>query len=304
MSTKSKFSGLGVAMVTPFCQDKSVDYAGLENLTRHLIDSQKVDYLVVQGTTGESAVMTKEEKRKVLDTVLRVNNGKLPVVLGMGSNNTLELVNSIKNFDLTGVDAILSASPYYNKPTQEGIYQHYKMVAEASPLHVILYNVPGRTSSNVSPQTTLRLAKDFKNIIAIKEASGSVEQVMEIIQAKPDDFLVISGDDALTLPIIASGGHGVISVIGNAFPFEFGSMVHLCLEGKFAEAQAFHYQLFDMINSIFKEGNPGGIKEVLSILEVCDNHLRLPLWNVSNELHQALKNKMQEKGLMMSKVAK
>lgn len=293
----STFKGLGVAMVTPFNADGSIDYAGLEKLTRFLIDSEKVDYLVVQGTTGESVVMNKEEKRKVLDRIIEINAGKLPIVLGMGSNNTLELVDTIKNFNFSGVDAILSASPYYNKPTQEGIYQHYKTVAENSPLPIILYNVPGRTSSNVLPETTLRLAYDFDNIIAIKEASGSVEQAMEIIQARPENFLVISGDDGLTLPIIASGGDGVISVIGNSFPKEFGSMVHRALEGKIAEARQYHYQLFDMINGIFKEGNPGGIKEVLSIQGICENHLRLPLWNVSNDLSSYLKNKMQEKGL-------
>lgn len=290
-----KFKGTGVAIVTPFNTDKSVDYNALEKLVNHLIDGG-VEYLVVQGTTGESVTLTKQEKEDVLAFVIKINNGRLPIVLGIGGNCTQTVVDTLKNSDLTGVDAILSVSPYYNKPTQEGIYQHYRAVSEASPLPIILYNVPGRTSSNILPQTTLRLARDFKNIIAIKEASGNLEQCMSIIQNKPNDFLVISGDDALVLPFMACGGDGVISVIANAFPRGFSDMTRAALNGDYTTARKLHYQHFEMIHYLFVDGNPAGVKTTLKMLGITGSDVRLPLVDVSENTRMALQglvNKMQ-----------
>lgn len=282
------FKGTGVAIVTPFKSDKSVDYDALEKLVEHLIQNG-IDYLVVQGTTGESVTLTKKEKADTLAFVIKINNNRLPVVLGLGGNCTQTIVDALKTTDFTGVDAILSVSPYYNKPTQEGIYQHYKAIAEASPLPIILYNVPGRTSSNILASTTLRLANDFNNIIAVKEASGNLEQCMEIIKNKPSNFLVISGDDALTLPIIASGGNGVISVLANAFPKGFSAMVNAALNGNIKEAQDLHYKHFDIIHYLFCEGNPAGIKATLKILGITDDAVRLPLVNVSETTYNKIK---------------
>ena len=284
----SKFKGTGVAIVTPFKADKSVDYDALERLVEHLV-SNGIDYLVVQGTTGESVTLTKEEKKETLAFIQKINNGRIPVVLGIGGNCTATVVETLKTTDLTGVDAILSVSPYYNKPTQEGIYQHYKAIAEASPLPIILYNVPGRTSSNILASTTLRLARDFKNIIAVKEASGNLEQCMEIINNKPEGFLVISGDDALTLPIIASGGDGVISVIANAFPLGFSDMVRAALKADLHTAQKLHYKYFEMIHYLFVEGNPAGVKEALKILNITGDTVRLPLVNVGDMTYMKIK---------------
>jgi len=276
----NKLKGLGVAMVTPFDAQGNLDLAALKRLTNFLIDGG-VDYLVVQGTTGESPVLTKEEKQVTLDTVIEVNQGRLPIVFGIGGNNTMALVNDFKSYDLKGVDAILSASPYYNKPTQEGIYQHYKMLSEHSPLPIIVYNVPGRTASNILPETTLRLASDFQNIVAIKEASGNMEQIMHLIQNSPSDFLVISGDDAITLPILACGGDGVISVVGNAFPHQFKTMVAAAMEDNMTLARSEHFRVLPIISHLFAEGNPGGIKAVLEHLEIMEAHLRLPLVPIS-----------------------
>ncbi|MCB0402233.1 MAG: 4-hydroxy-tetrahydrodipicolinate synthase [Flavobacteriales bacterium] len=287
----TKFKGTGVAIVTPFQQDKSVDYNALNRLVEHLI-SGGVEYLVVQGTTGESVTLTKEEKAATLQFIKEVNNGRVPLVLGVGGNCTATVVETLKNLDPSGLDAILSVSPYYNKPTQEGIYQHYKAVSEASPLPIILYNVPGRTSSNILAATTLRLANDFKNIIAIKEASGNLEQCMEIINNKPEGFLVISGDDALTLPFVASGGNGVISVIANAFPQGFSEMVRAALAGDMPKAQQLHYKYFSLIHYLFVEGNPAGIKTVLSELNITGVDVRLPLVNVSEQTKNKIKTIM------------
>jgi 4-hydroxy-tetrahydrodipicolinate synthase len=284
----NKFKGTGVAIVTPFNADKSVDYNSLEKLVNHLIDGE-IEYIVVQGTTGESVTLTKEEKKETLAFIQKVNNRRLPIVLGIGGNCTATVVEALKTTDLTGVDAILSVSPYYNKPTQEGIYQHYKAVAEASPLPIILYNVPGRTSSNVLPETTLRLARDFKNIIAVKEASGNLEQCMTIIQNKPEGFLVISGDDAITLPFIASGGDGVISVIANAFPKGFSDMVRAALIDDMVRARKLHYKYFEMIHYLFVEGNPAGVKAALKELNVIGDAVRLPLVNVSEQTNNKIK---------------
>lgn len=282
-----KFKGTGVAIVTPFKEDKSIDYNALERLVNHLI-SNGIDYLVVQGTTGESVTLTKDEKCEVLAFVVKVNNGRLPIVLGVGGNSTQAILEELKHREFVGVDAILSVSPYYNKPTQEGIYQHYKAISEASPLPIILYNVPGRTSSNILPSTTLRLAKDFKNIIAIKEASGNLEQCMHIIQNKPKDFLVISGDDALVLPFMACGGDGVISVIANAFPKGFSDMTRAALEGNYSVAKELHYKHFEIIHYLFVDGNPAGVKVVLKLLNITGDDVRLPLVKVSDETHRNL----------------
>jgi 4-hydroxy-tetrahydrodipicolinate synthase len=276
----AKFKGLGVAMITPFKQDGSIDFPALTKLTNYLVEGG-VNYLVVQGTTGESPVLSKEEKNAVLACVAEANAKRVPIVYGVGGNNTYAIADSLKALDSNVVDGVLSVSPYYNKPTQEGIYQHYKVLAEATTLPIILYNVPGRTASNVLPDTTLRLAKDFKNIVAVKEASGNMEQIMDLIQRKPQDFLVISGDDGITLPILAAGGDGVISVIGNAFPHIFSAMVKATMENNMDEARKLHYVLFPVVPLLFVEGNPGGIKEATAHLGLTTNKLRLPLVNVS-----------------------
>lgn len=287
MSKHSKFIGTGVAIVTPFKKDGSIDFNSLAKLVNFIIKGG-VEYVVVLGTTGESVTLSKEEKELVVNFVVKTVNKRVPVVLGLGGNNTMEIVKSLKKDSFKGIDAILSVSPYYNKPNQRGIYQHYKAIAQASPLPIILYNVPGRTSSNMTAETTLQLAKDFKNIIAIKEASGNLEQCMKIIKHRPKDFLVISGDDMLTLPIIASGGDGVISVVANAFPKDYSEMTRQILKGNVKEAQKLHYKLTDIIEQLFADGNPGGIKAVLNLLKVCPDNLRLPLVNVNKATQTAL----------------
>ena len=281
----NQFKGLGVAMVTPFDVNGKIDFDALEKFTEFLIE-RGVDYLVVQGTTGESPVLNHDEKQQVLDTVAKVNNKRLPVVFGIGGNNTAKVLEDLKSYNLSQVDAILSASPYYNKPTQNGIYAHYAAMAEATDLPIILYNVPGRTASNIAAITTVKLAKDHDNIIAVKEASGNMEQIMEIIQNKPDDFLVISGDDALTQPIIAAGGDGVISVVGNAFPSQFSNMVNATLSDDMKKSREYHYAVLPIIGKLFAEGNPGGIKEALKELNLMEAYMRLPLVNVSRELKE------------------
>ena len=272
----SPFTGLGVALITPFRANGAIDHAALAKVIEHQIVGG-IDYLVVMGTTGESATITFEEKKQLLAQVIEVVHNRVPIVLGIGGNNTAEVAEQLQAFDLDGVDAILSVSPYYNKPTQEGIYQHYKALAQVSLRPIILYNVPGRTMSNIAAETTLRLARDFKNIIGIKEASGNLDQVGLILKHRPKGFLVISGDDALTLPILAMGGDGVISVVGNGLPMEFGNLVHAALKGDFATARQEHLKLIELITLLFVEGNPGGIKEVLKSLGLCDVHMRLPL---------------------------
>lgn len=289
----NKLKGLGVAMVTPFEANGAIDSKALEKLTEFLI-TEGADYLVVQGTTGESPVLSKEEKQQTLTLVKKINNGRLPIVFGIGGNNTAAVINELSTYDLSGVTAILSASPYYNKPTQEGIYQHYKAIAAATTLPIILYNVPGRTSSNILPETTLKLATTCTNIIAIKEASGNMEQIMEIIQNKPNNFSVISGDDALTLPILACGGDGVISVVGNAFPKTFKAMLNALEKDNLPEAQKEHFKLLPIIPHLFAEGNPAGIKEVLEHLGITKAHLRLPLVKVSDSRKAILKKLADE----------
>lgn len=286
-----RFSGLGVALVTPFRSNGQIDYAGLEKLIEHQITGG-VDYVVSMGTTGESVTLTKAEKKELLAQTIAFVRNRVPIVLGVGGNNTAEVVEALGAFDMDGVDGILSVSPYYNKPTQEGIYQHYKAIAQVALRPIILYNVPGRTGSNMTADTTLRLARDFKNIIAIKEASANLDQMGRILKHKPKDFMLISGDDALTLPIIAMGGAGVISVVGNALPREFSTLVHAALKGDLDTARREHLRLIEVIDLLFVEGNPGGIKEVLKVLGVCGDAVRLPLVNVSEgtakKLYQAL----------------
>ena len=279
--------GTGVALITPFNKDFSIDVDALVRIVNFQIDNG-IDYLVVLGTTAETATLSEEEKELVIKTIVTANNQRLPLVLGVGGNNTYTVVNELKNRDLSAFVAILSVSPYYNKPTQEGIYQHFKAIAESSPIPIILYNVPGRTASNVLPSTVIRLANDFKNIVAIKEAAGDIIQAMKLIQNKPDDFLVISGDDMITLPMILAGGSGVISVIGEGFPKQFSEMVHLGLNKKVDQAYEMHYFLADSIDMIFEQGNPAGIKEVLKSLGLSENTVRLPLVSVNDELANRL----------------
>ncbi len=278
-----KFIGTGVALVTPFKNDFSVDTEALVRIVNHVINGG-VEYLVVLGTTAESATLSNDEKQLVIDTIVKANDKRLPLVLGVGGNNTAKVVEELKTRNLSSFDAILSVSPYYNKPTQEGIYQHFKAVSEASPLPIILYNVPGRTASNMLPSTVVRLANDFENVIAIKEAAGDIVQAMKLIQTTPKDFLVISGDDMITLPMVLAGGAGVISVIGEGFPKEFSEMVRLGLNRKVDEAYKLHYLLADSIDMIFEQGNPGGIKEVFKCLGLSENTVRLPLVNVNEDL--------------------
>ena len=279
--------GTGVALVTPFKKDFSVDVESLQAIVNFQIDNG-IDYLVVLGTTAESATLSKAEKELIISTVVAANKDRLPLVLGVGSNNTQEVVEELKFRDFSAFEAILSVSPYYNKPTQEGIYQHFKAIAEASPVPVILYNVPGRTSSNMLPSTIIRLANDFKNIVAIKEAAGDIVQAMKLIQDKPTNFLVISGDDMITLPMILAGGSGVISVIAEGFPKQFSEMVHLGLNKRVEEAYKIHYFLADSIDLIFEQGNPAGIKEVFKALGLSENTVRLPLVNVDEDLANRL----------------
>lgn len=279
--------GTGVALVTPFKKDFSVDIEALQRIVNFSIDGG-VEYLVVMGTTAENATLTTEEKELVIKTVVDVNKGRLPLVLGVGGNNTMQIVEELKTRDFSAFEAILSVSPYYNKPTQEGIYQHFKAIAEASPIPVILYNVPGRTASNMLPSTVVRLANDFENVVAIKEAAGDMAQAMQIIKNAPKDFLVISGDDMLALPIVLAGGAGVISVIGQGFPKEFSEMIRLGLNKKAADAFKTHYFLSDSIDMIFEQGNPAGIKQVFQALGIADNTVRLPLVSVDESLASRL----------------
>jgi 4-hydroxy-tetrahydrodipicolinate synthase len=279
--------GTGVALVTPFKKDFSVDTEALTRIVNFQIDNG-IDYLVVLGTTAENATLSPDEKEVVIKTVIDANSNRLPLVLGVGGNNTNEIVSELKTRDLSKFVAILSVSPYYNKPTQEGIYRHFEAIANASPLPIILYNVPGRTSSNMLPSTVIRLANDFNNIVAIKEAAGDIVQAMKLIQNKPDGFHVISGDDMITLPMVLAGGSGVISVIGEGFPKQFSDMVRLGLERKVDEAYKLHYLLAESIDMIFEQGNPAGIKEVHKTLGLSENTVRLPLVNVDENLAKRL----------------
>lgn len=282
---KNTFKGSGVALVTPFTKNLVIDFDALEDLVDYQIDNG-TDFLVVQGTTGESPTLSQEEKIDILNCVIECNDGRLPIVYGVGGNNTANVVNSLGNLP-KGVDGILSVSPYYNKPIQQGILAHYKIVADATDLPIILYNVPGRTGSNIAVKTTLALA-EVPNIVAIKEASGNMEQIMQIIKDCPSDFGVISGDDNLTMPLISAGAVGVISVVANAFPALFSSMVKASMSGDLDTAKKAHYALFDITQMFFEEGNPGGVKVALTHLEIMEEFMRMPLFPVSSDLRQRI----------------
>jgi len=276
----SKLSGTGVALVTPFHKQGTIDFGSLELLIEHTVGNG-VDYLVVLGTTGEAATLSKDEKNALVGFVKDIVNKRVPLVQGIGGYNTQEVVDQLRSSDLDGIDAILSVTPYYNKPTQRGLYLHYKHIASASPVPVILYNVPGRTSVNMKAETTLELAREFENIIAVKEASGNFGQIMEIIRNRPKGFMVISGDDAITMPLIAAGADGVISVVANAYPLTFSKMVKAALKGNLEEARKLHYQLLPFIDSLFADGSPGGIKAALEVMKLVPNNLRLPVVKVN-----------------------
>ncbi|MBA0883529.1 4-hydroxy-tetrahydrodipicolinate synthase [Flavobacterium undicola] len=279
--------GTGVALVTPFREDFSIDTEALKRIVNFSVDGG-IEYLVILGTTAENATLTQDEKELVIQTVVEANNGRLPLVLGVGGNNTMKVVEELKTRDLSPYVAILSVSPYYNKPSQEGIYQHFKAISEASPIPIIVYNVPGRTSSNMLPKTVLRLANDFKNIVAIKEAAGDIVQAMQLLKDKPADFHVISGDDMTALATVLAGGSGVISVIGQGFPKEFSEMIRLGLNRKVDEAFKSQYLLFDCIDMIFEQGNPAGIKQVFQALGIAENTVRLPLVSVDESLQERI----------------
>jgi len=289
----NELHGAGVALVTPFNADGTVDFDSLAQLIDYQIDSG-MNYLVSLGTTGEVATLTKDERKRIWDFTVKQVNARVPLVAGIGGNNTAEIVEQIKNFDPTGFCAILSVSPYYNKPVQEGIYQHYKAIAEACPLPIILYNVPGRTGSNMTPATTIRLAKDFKNIVATKEASGNFAQFNEILRDKPADFLLISGDDPATLPMMALGAVGIISVVGNAYPAQVSKLAALCTAGSFTEARTIHNALLEITDLCFVEGNPCGVKYILQEKGIGQDYVRLPLIPVSANIQTAIKAEMQK----------
>jgi 4-hydroxy-tetrahydrodipicolinate synthase len=283
-----KFTGTGVAIVTPFRKDGSVDFKSLEKLINFLI-AKGVDYLVVLGTTGETPVLSKDEKQAIVNQGVEVTNKRVPIVQGLGGNNTFEIVNALQNCKFEGIDALLSVTPYYNRPGQDGLYQHYKAIAQVSPLPVIVYNVPSRTGTNLSAETTIKLAKDFsKQLIATKEASGNMSQIMNILKDKPATFKLISGDDALTFPLISLGGSGVISVVANAFPAEFSTMVKLMLDNKTSEARKIHFKMLPIIDLVFAEGSPTGVKAFMEVLGIVPNYLRLPLMPASKELYKKI----------------
>ena len=291
----TQFIGTGVALITPFNADLSIDFDALERLVELNIENG-TEYLVISGTTGESVTVTPEEKKQLIKFIAKVNKGRLPLVLGIGGNNTTKVVEELKTSDLSDIDAILSVSPYYSKPTQEGLYQHFKAVAEATTKPIILYNVPGRTSKNMEPATTIRLANDFDNVIAVKEAGNNVHQYLELLRTKPKDFLVLSGDDDLALGVALAGGSGVISVIGQALPKEFSEMIRLGIAGKAKEAYDIHFKLMPITGMIFSENNPAGIKAVLEALDISESHVRLPLVEASNDLKKAIKEELSSLG--------
>ena len=270
------FEGLGIALITPFCEDGSVDYKSLVRLMEYQLDNG-ADFFCILATTGETPCLTKDEKQKIKDLVVSTVNGRVPILMGCGGNNTAAVVEELKTGDFRGIDGVLSVCPYYNKPSQEGLYQHFKAIAAATSLPVVLYNVPGRTGVNLKAETTVRLARDCENIVAIKEASGSLEQVDEIIKNKPKDFAVISGDDALTFPMISCGAEGVISVIGNALPKEFSRMIRLEFKGEYEGARKIHHRFTELFSLLFVDGNPAGVKAMLHEMGFIENILRLPL---------------------------
>ncbi len=289
---QNKFKGLGIALITPFKSDGSVDYDALLSLIDYQI-AGGIDFLCVLGTTAETPCLTKEEKRRIKECIVKHVHGRVPLLMGCGGNCTANVVEEIKETDWTGIDGILSVCPMYNKPTQDGLYQHYAAIAKVSPLPIVLYNVPGRTGVNLEAETTLRLAHDFPNIIAIKEASGKLDQIKEILANRPKSFDVLSGDDSLTLTIMKAGGVGVISVIGNAIPREFAEMVHLMQEGRLAEATIINDNFFELYGLMFYEGNPAGVKSALCSMGKIENQLRLPLVPVSMQTNERISNRLK-----------
>ncbi|WP_336069022.1 4-hydroxy-tetrahydrodipicolinate synthase [Mesoflavibacter sp. CH_XMU1404-2] len=283
------FLGTGIAIVTPYNQDGLVDHEALKKIVNFNVENG-TNYIVISGTTGESVTITKQEKKEIIKTIKEANANRLPLVLGIGGNNTAAVIEEINATDLSDFAGILSVSPYYSKPTQEGMYQHFKAIAEACPVPIILYNVPGRTAKNMEPKTVLRLANDFENIVAVKEAGNNLQQYYELLRDKPEDFSVISGDDDLALGVVLAGGAGVISVIGQAFPKEFSKMIQLGLEGKAKESFEIHFKLMEIINLIFSENNPAGIKAVLKTLDLCSDKVRLPLVEASSELTEKIES--------------
>jgi len=293
MKDVKKFKGTGVAIVTPFKNDSSIDFAALGRVVNHVI-AGGVNYIVVMGTTGESATLTKDEKKAIISYVAEVNDGRVPLVTGIGGNSTQEVINCVRHANLTGVDGILSVAPYYNKPNQRGLFQHFKAIATCSPVPVIMYNVPGRTCSNISSDTCLELANECENIVAIKEASGDMAQIMRIIRGKPDNFSVISGDDMLTIPIIACGGSGIISVLANAFPSATSELVSHALKSNYKSARELQLRYLEIIELLFIDGNPSGVKAMLSIMNICQNNLRLPLVPVSRTVYSRIQKAIEE----------
>jgi 4-hydroxy-tetrahydrodipicolinate synthase len=288
-----KFKGTGVAIVTPFKNDSSIDFAALGRVINHVI-SGGVNYIVANGTTGESVTLTKEEKKAIISYVVEIVDNRLPIVYGIGGNNTQEVINSIRYANLESVDGILSVAPYYNKPTQRGLFQHFKEISTCSPIPVIIYNVPGRTACNIAAETCLDLAHGCENIVAVKEASGDLSQIMKIIKNKPENFSVISGDDMLTIPIIAAGGSGVISVLANAFPSQCSELVSHSIKNNFKSAREIQFRFLEMIELLFVEGNPSGVKDMLSIMNLCLNNVRLPLVPVSRTVHTRIQKAIEE----------
>jgi len=288
-----RFKGAGVAIVTPFKNDSSIDFSALGRVINHVIKGG-INYIVVLGTTGESVTLSKDEKQAVISYAREAIDGRVPVIIGIGGNNTQEIVNSIRHADLSGIDAVLSVAPYYNKPTQRGIFQHFKTIATWSPVPVIMYNVPGRTGCNISAETCLELAHNCENITGIKEASGDLSQIMRIIKGKPENFAVISGDDMLTIAVIAAGGIGVISVLGNAFPAACAELVGHALRNNFKQAREIQFRYLQMIELLFTEGNPAGVKAMLSVLNICQNNLRLPLVSVSRPTMTRIQKAIEE----------
>lgn len=290
---QTKLRGMGVALITPFKEDENIDFPALGRMVDFILQNN-ADFLCVLGTTAETPTLTEEEKKQVKKFVIERVNGEVPILLGVGGNNTRAIVDALKHDDYTGVDAILSVAPYYNKPSQEGIYQHFKAISEATNLPIVLYNVPGRTGVNMTADTTLRIARDFKNVIAIKEASGDITQMDDIIKNKPDNFDVISGDDGITFPLITLGAVGVISVIGNAFPREFSRMTRLALKGDYEHALAIHHKFTELFKLLFVDGNPAGVKSILSVMGMIKNKLRLPLIPTRITTYEAIRKVLNE----------
>jgi len=288
-----KFKGTGVAIVTPFKNDSSIDFAALGRVINHVINGG-VNYIVAIGTTGESVTLSKEEKKAIVSYVAETVDNRVPIVYGIGGNNTQEVINGIRHADLEGIDGILSVAPYYNKPSQRGLFLHFKEIATCSPIPVIIYNVPGRTSCNISADTCLELAHACENIIAVKEASADMTQIMKIIKGKPERFSLISGDDMMTLPVIAAGGSGVISVLANAFPSHCTEMVNQALKNNFKAAREVQFRFLEMIELLFADGNPSGVKDMLSMMNLCHNYVRLPLVPVSRNVHIRIQKAMDD----------